>query len=555
MKVEHVGPSHVSPLAVERMVRMRDGVRLATDVYVPRTEALETAEPRDVILVRMPYDKSGDYCFMPLVAEYFMNHGYVVVVQDVRGKFRSYGESLLFVNEQNDGFDTIEWIVNQPWSNSKVAMWGVSYFAFTQWAAVASQHPALKAISPRVTGTELGEPVIKRSGESTRRVEGFVTLHYPLTFFHSRDNYFWEFDLDKRPFSAQAEEAMAQIGSRSVSYDQWYPHPVHLRRFDNVGSPFDTHPVPTLHTVGWWDNCAWLSWADISRIQENPAWDMNHFLRIESVDHEDNFLDEPAELKVEERTMEQMRAKLPRLLDPTIEFFEVFMRGNGSWTDVPRVSWNLAHTEGMRESPTWPPAGVIERQLFAHQDGSLGSTRPPEATEVSWVHDPFDLVPSSVDNPFAFLQASPDETPISQRDDVLVFTSQAHKADVDLAGPVTAELTVGSTGPVMDVFVHLMDLSPDGRSFRICRGNIQIDSPGEATAVTIHLTQVGYRLRKGHRLQVTVASSNFPEYVPQPGNGHDPWGAVDRVANTQSLKLGGPQGLALTYSEQPKGAP
>lgn len=555
MKVEHVGPSQLSPLAEERMVRMRDGVRLATDVYIPGKEPRDMTEPCDVILVRMPYDKSGDYCFMPLVAEYFMNHGYVVVVQDVRGKFRSEGESLLFVNEQNDGFDTIAWIVNQTWSNGNVAMWGVSYYGFTQWAAVASQHPALKAISPRVTGTELGEPVVKRPGDVTRRVEGLVTLHYPLTFFHSRDNYFWEFDLDKRPFSEQAEEAMAKIGSRSVSYDQWYPHAVHLRRFDNLCSPFDANPVPTLHTIGWWDNCAWLSWEDVARIQKNPAWDMNHFLRIESVDHEDYFLDEPAELKVEERSMEQLRAKLPRLLDPTIDFFDVFVRGNGSWTDVPRVSWNLAHTEGMRESPAWPPVGVVERQLFADPAGGLVTRCPPEESEASWVHDPFDLVPSSVENPFAFLQGSPDETPISQRDDVLVFTSEEHEADVDLVGPARAELTVGSTGPVMDVFVQVLDVSPDGSAFRICRGNLQIDDPGEGTSVSIDLSQVGYRLRKRHRLQVTVASSNFPEYVPQPGNGHEPWGAVDRVSNTQSLKLGGTRGLTLTYSELPKGAP
>lgn len=552
--IEHEGPALRSPLAVECMVRMRDGIRLATDVYIPGKESFETAQIRDVVLIRLPYDKSGDYCFIPLVAEYFMEHGYIVIAQDVRGKFRSEGETLLFVNEQNDGYDTIEWIINQPWSNGKVAMWGLSYFGYTQWAAVASGHPALKAISPRVTGTQLGEPEFVIPGHKTRRVEWAVSLQYPLTFFHSNDNYYWDFDYDKRPFSDQVEQALEQIGSRSISYDQWYPHAVHLRRFDNVGSPFSRNAIPTLHTIGWWDNCAWLSWDDVYRIQQNPSWDLNHFLRIESVDHEDYYLDEPEELRVEERTTEQLRGKLSRLLDPTIEFFEVFVRGNGSWTDIPRVNWNLAGTDHMRHSETWPPPGIQEHRLFAHANGSLGKQPPSKETCTEWIHDPFDLVPSSAPNAFSFLLTSPDETLISDRDDVLVFSTDKYDVDLNLVGRVNVSLVVGSTGPVMDVFVHLCDLSPDGSTFRIARGNIQVDDPGDGTPVNVDLSQVGYRLKKGHRLQLTVASSNFPEFLPQPGTGENPWSARERVRNTQSLHLGGPQTLTLTFSELPEGA-
>lgn len=554
IEIEHEGPAPASPLAVEHMVRMRDGVRLATDVYVPGKEILEKSRQRDVILIRLPYDKNGDYCFIPLIAEYFMTHDYIVVAQDVRGKFRSEGETLLFVNEQNDGYDTIEWIVNQSWSNGKVAMWGLSYYGYTQWAAVASQHPALKAIAPRVTGTQLGEPEFVIPGQRTRRVEWGVSLQYPLTMFHSNDNYYWDFDYDRRPFRDQVEEVLEQIGSRSISYDQWYPHAVHLRRFDNVSSPFECNAIPTLHTIGWWDNCAWLSWDDVYRIQQKPAWDLNHYLRIESVDHEDYYLDESEELRVEERTMEQLRGKLPRLLDPSIEFFEVFVRGNGKWTDIPRVSWNLAGTNEMLQSETWPPQGTREHRLFGHANGTLVSQPPTEPETLSWTHDPFDLVPSSVPNAFSFLLTSPDESPISRREDVLVFTTEEYDHDCDLVGRVRVELEVGSSGPVMDVFVHLFDVSPDGSSFRIARGNIQVDEPGEGTAVSVDLSQVGYRLNKGHRLQVTVASSNFPEFLPQPGTGEDPWSARDRVQNTQLLRLGGPETLTLIYSELPEGA-
>lgn len=555
-EIIHIEPGPVSPLAKQRMVRMRDGARLATDVYIPSVKNAQSSgehsEPRDTILIRLPYDKSGDYCFIDLIAEYFMAHDYVVVAQDVRGKFRSEGETLLFVNEVHDGYDTIEWISNQPWSNGNVAMWGDSYYGYTQWAAVASEHPALKAIAPRVTGTQLGEPVHVVPSEQQRRVDWAITYLYPLTYFLSNDAYFWEFDPDQRPFSAQAEVAMQRIGKRSISYDQWYPKPVYLRRFPD-GSPFTRRAVPTLQTIGWWDNCAPLSWADVYEIQQRPDWDMHHFLRIESMDHEAYYLDDPAEVRVEEQTEQQRRASLPRMLDPTLAFFEVFVRGNGSWRDIPRVSWNLAHTSGMRKSDAWPPEEVTPEALFAHPDGTLQHSQPTQRTELSWVHDPTDLVPSSVPNAFAFLLFAPDETAITSRDDVLTFTADAQNADTDLVGRVTAHLTVGSDGPVMDVFVRLLDVAPDGTSFRIARGQRQIDHPDEATQLTIDLGEVGYRLRAGHRLQLTVASSDFPEFIPLPGTGEEPWGAVDRVSNLQRLTLGAPDSLQLTYSVLPNG--
>ena len=97
---------------------------------------------------------AGRYTFMPQLAPHFTDRGYAFVVQDVRGKFRSEGETMPFVHEIEDGYDTLEWIVSQPWSNGSVGMWGDSYYGYTQWAVVASGHPALKAIVPRVTSTD-----------------------------------------------------------------------------------------------------------------------------------------------------------------------------------------------------------------------------------------------------------------------------------------------------------------------------------------------------------------------------------------------------------------
>ncbi|SFR83371.1 hypothetical protein SAMN05428970_2791 [Agromyces sp. CF514] len=541
-----VPPAPESPASFPARVRMRDGVRLAADVYLPGAPDGGDDSPGDTILIRLPYDKSGEYTFIPAIARYFSQHGYRVVAQDVRGKFRSEGDALLFVNEVDDGYDTIEWITRQAWSNGRVAMWGDSYYGYTQWAAAASGHPALKAISPRVTGTGLGEPVRTEPSGRSRRVEWGVTYLYPLTQFFENDALHWEPDWSRRDFAAQAEEFMAEVGARGLSYDQWYPNPVLLPRFPN-GDPFAGRSVPVLHTIGWWDNCAPLSWADVDEITRHPNWDAHHHLRIESIDHESFRLDEPDEDRSFDRSDAQIVELLPRTLDPAIAFFEVFVRGNGQAADLPKVEWNLAGTDQMRTSASWPPAGVRSVTLRATADGALGD-RPESETTLEWTHDPADLVPSSVDDAFAFLLTRPDEAPLGERGDVLRFDSAVLSADVDLVGPVSARALVASDGPVMDLFVRLLDVAPDGTALRIARGQRQLLDATEPGVLDVDLGQLGYRLRAGHRLRVHVSSSDYPEFLPQPGTGADPWTWGETRSNRQRLVVGGADGLAITLT-------
>ena len=164
----------------------------------------------------------------------------------------------------------------------------------------------------------------------------------------------------------------------------------------------------------------------------------------------------------------------------------------------------------------------------------------------SWVHDPADLVPSSVDNAFAFLLTSPDEAPIGERDDVLAFASQPVTGPVEVAGPVSARATISSTGPVMDLFIRLLDVAPDGRALRIARGQVELTDAMAPQTVEVDLGQIGYLLAPGHRLGVHVSSSDYPEFVPQPGDGTDPWAWASTAPNTQTVSLGGDDGLSIT---------
>ncbi|MDI6103461.1 CocE/NonD family hydrolase [Actinoplanes sp. NEAU-A12] len=538
VSVQRTGPGPLSPDAVQHMVRMRDGVHLATDVYLPPGDVT----PGPTILTRLPYDKCGEYTFMPRIAAYFTARGYRMVVQDVRGKFRSEGETLLFVNEAYDGYDTLEWVINQPWSDGVAGMWGDSYYGYTQWAAASTGHRALKAMVPRVTGTRLGELPVPVPGQRTHDVEMSVHRFYPLSMFHDRDILDWEIDWTRRPLAAQVEEFFTAVGSRSASYDLWFPHPVSLRRFP-AGSPFDAPAVPVLMTIGWWDNCAPWQWSDHRELRRRPGWARNEYLLLEAIDHENTShfsAGEPA-------TVETMAA---RYLDPAIEFFDVFLRGRD--TDIPRVRWQLANSgdPSLRAAAAWPlpeayemvwrPSGA-EAAVRGVPGGTLAvapdvaSATAPEIA--SWTHDAADPVPSPVIDPFAFLREFPDERHLADRPDVLVFTAPAGAVPLDLAGPIRLDAVAGSDGPEMDLFARLLDVAPDGTARLIARGQQTIPHPGDAVAVTIDLGQTGYRLPAGHALRLTVASSDAPEFVPAPGTGEHRWLAAGTRPNRQRLDL------------------
>jgi len=551
MRIVRTGPGPLSPDATQYMVRMRDGVRLATDVYLPDGDVA----PGPTILTRLPYDKTGEYTFMPQVAAYFTARGYRMVVQDVRGKFRSEGETLLFVNEAYDGYDTIDWVVHQDWSDGIVGTWGDSYYGFTQWAAVSTAHPALRAMVPRVTGTRLGELPVPAPGARTHDVEMSVHRFYPLSYFHDRDVLEWELDWSRRPLAAGVEEFFATVGSRSASYDLWFPHPVPLRRFP-AGSPFDAPAVPVLLTIGWWDNCAPWQWADHRELARRPAWARNEYLLLEAIDHENtSHFERDAPLPAT-----KSEAVMRRYLQPAVEFFDVFLRGRDG--DVPRVRWQLANSgdASLRVAASWPPPEA--RELTWTASGAAAATGPAPggtlvadgapvagavagAEEATWVHDAADPVPSPVGNPFAFLAENPDERHAADRADVLVFTGAPLTEPLDLVGPVAVHATVGSDGPEMDLFARLLDVAPDGGARLIARGQQTILEPGDAFGVELDLGHTGYRVPAGHALRLTLASSDAPEFVPAPGTGEHRWLAASTVPNRQRVRLGGPDGVRL----------
>jgi uncharacterized protein len=281
-EVLRVEAAPVPDIATEYMVPMRDGVRLATDVYLPDGDG-----PVEAVLVRLPYDKDSRYVFFYEVAPHFTSRGYAVVVQDVRGKFRSEGATVGFVGEPADGYDTIEWITHQSWSNGVVGMFGDSYYGYTQWAAVSARHPALKAIVPRVTSADLVEDV---PATGLTDVPWMVHADYVSRHWVDHDMYEYEQDYSLRPLTAVFEDAFERVGARSAFFDLTVPD-YRVGELHPYGHPFDAPAVPVLHVVGWFDNLLIKSMRDYEALAQRPEWAATQYLSADSVDHENYHLE------------------------------------------------------------------------------------------------------------------------------------------------------------------------------------------------------------------------------------------------------------------------
>jgi predicted acyl esterase len=533
-EIETVGPAPLDPRARQHMVRMRDGVHLATDVYLPTGPG-----PFPAVLVRLPYDKNGRYCWMPFLATYFLARGFAFVPQDVRGKFRSEGEPRAFVNEVPDGYDAIEWIARQPWSSGDVGMWGDSYYGFTQWAAVAAQHPALKAIVPRVTIADIDS-----------WLDGVTPLygaHYLAEYWSDGSTHHWSPDWSRRPLAGVFDPAFEAIGRRSASFDYVLERSRGAARVPLFPGPhpFEVLRIPTLHGVGWFDNITPPHMLDYEALMRDPETAPFQYLHAGSTDHE-NYQFEAAPIPesddhaVNDEALERM---LERYLAPALDFFDAFLAGRADPATLPRVRWHLPGA-GWQESPSWPPPGASELRLYPAGDAL--ASEPGERSERTWLHDPEDLVPSTLVNPFEALHEFPDERAIDSRPDVLTFTTPVVEKPLTLAGRVVVHLDVSSDGPSMHLHVKLVDVHEDGRAHALLFGQQVVASA--AGLAEVYLGHTGYRVQPGHRLRLQVASSDFPVFLPHPGTAENPWDATAMRTNRQSLAGGGetPSYLSLT---------
>ncbi|GAA1653200.1 X-Pro dipeptidyl-peptidase [Mycolicibacterium murale] len=551
MSFTYIPPGPLPENAQHHMVRMRDGVRLATDVYLPNADG-----PVPVILTRLPYDKCGRIIPISIFADALLENGYGFAVQDVRGKFRSEGETVPWRNEAYDGYDTIEWIVNQPWSNGRVGMTGLSYTGYAQWAALSTNHPALRAIAPRNTNTRLGN-----SEMAPGEPEWSFPYQYIMDFYASNDLHDRSADYDwaHRPLIESFEDAVERLGIRPPALDM-HLSPIRDGVRFPAGHPLDAKPIPVLLSLGLFDPyCSGYGLHDYRTIMANPAWSPFVHLRLSPSDHDD-FLHDAAQkqaaagvhlaadvgsIDIPDANPEEIRA----WFDGEIQFFDRYLRCDAAVTAPAPVRYHLANSSEPVDTTSWPPPESTSKILhLATGDGEAAPQLSESGTDavrtLTWQHNPEAPVPSSTKFWSMLVHEYPDFSPILSGTSVLAFRGAPRDEPLALAGPVTLYARVHTTGQEMDLFVMLLDLEPDGTARFISRGQRRLHA-SEPADIAVSVGTAGYVLQPQHSLVLVLRSSDYPDFLPLSGTSQRWWFATSVQATTQSIVVGGPEGARL----------
>jgi len=341
MSIPTKTPDAYENVEVEKNVAipMRDGVKLYANIYKPKVEGARTHK-FPVILIRLPYGKDEYYCQMPAIGKYWAKKGYVCVVQDVRGKWSSDGEWEPFVNEANDGYDTLDWIAKQPWCDGNVGMTGESYFGYTQWAVAPLNHPNLKCVVPGTTATDiygvwiynnnafciqtLGEWVYSMNAKKYTNYLRLNPLHLPLITVDD------------------------EAGVTCDYYKDWIRHPSRDSYWDriNVNKKYDQIKIPILHLGGWYDvflKAAIDDWLGVKENSESADARKNQWLMIGPIDHEwtTEYTHKIGKMDIGEKGLEY---------DILQQFFDYWLKGvDNGFSKTPRVKIFVIMASGQNE--------------------------------------------------------------------------------------------------------------------------------------------------------------------------------------------------------------
>jgi putative CocE/NonD family hydrolase len=572
---------------------MRDGVKLATDIYLPSGEGRPLEGRFPVILVRTPYNKNGlrNQCTV------FAENGYACVAQDCRGRFQSEGEFYAFVNEGKDGFDAIEWAARQPWSNGKIGTFGGSYLAWDQFHASMYRPPHLVAMFAVVGGANFLEEYAHPSGAPNLGWSNWI-LNSALTSPQAQEN----------PEARQRLEAM---GKDRAAWIALHPEkraellidfPEHMRMFqDYYGNPSENSywkqrgfyttgyfremkDVPIMFVSGWFDyfvEGTIQTYVQTAATQKTPKKLMlgpwPHGVGG-SVCGQADFGDAAAVKLVELATAwfdHWLKDRdLERIGPEPVKVFR--MGGGGGARSAAAQGTLVSHGGTWQTLPAWPPPDAAPKRFYA-KGGELTPEPPRDAISRSYVFDPDNPVPT-IGGRYSNAPGSPmcpqdqvcspkilgcrDASPLDARPDVLSSVSAPLEADLEVTGMVHATLWVTSDAVDTDFTAKLIDVYPDGTALHIADGQIRARyrnqhekpeflTPGKAYQVRINLGSVSNLFVKGHRIRLDISSSNFPKFEPNSNTGELPGKWTRRVKAKNTVFMGGERASYLELPVRP----
>jgi hypothetical protein len=481
-------------VVTDERVAMRDGVRLAADVIRP-----DDAQRHPVLLIRTPYGRPGLWAGHDPAG--WARRGWSVVLQDVRGRGSSEGTFRPFHQEVPDGYDTVAWCAEQPWSDGRVSMTGMSYNGATQWLAALSRPPALRAISPSVIGADFLDEFAYEGGAFHQGFMSAWALALAATGTDPETVVKATELIRQWPDLLGDDSGRKAIAEVFPDYAEWVPRQPDYWEPVNVA---DAHPaldVPAWRLAGWYDlfcEGTLAAYAESTRSMTSPQrlivgpW--THARMNEQAAPELDFGPDAHGLLLAAELETFLRAALDG--EPARTGVTVFVMGENAWRDL----------------PSWPPTSTAMRWWLGPDGGLLPSG--PRTGDVSWRHDPADPVPTRGGRTLqgGLPMAGPVDQRINEsRPDVLVWTSEPLDEDLTVIGTISAELAVQSTAAAYDVVLKVCDVHPDGRSLNVIDGVRRVEgAPGQVQDVRIRVGSTAMTFRRGHRIRVSLASSDSP---------------------------------------------
>ena len=510
-------------------VPMRDGVHLACDVYLPPRDAETNAGDRwPAILMRTPYLKSSEAALD--VARYYASHGHAYVAMDVRGRGDSEGEFVPYVNDGRDGYDAIEWLATQPWSDGALGTVGGSYPGCIQWLTALEQPPHLRAM---IVAVSPSDPFVENpTGEhspmdlcwlhfvSGRTLQPMAAVNWEAVYSHlplltmderaGRHNDHWRADL-----------AHPQLD------DYWEP-----RRYQHA---FERVTVPVLHVSGWYDDeqiGTPLNFIGMTTRGGSPEARSSQRLLMGPWGHQINTKAKLGEVDFGQQALIDLRGE-------HIRWFDRWLKGKtddhpeGQEADAP-VRIFIMGTNEWRDEQEWPLARTQWTRYYLHSggransrygDGALSPTAPTaDEPADSYRYDPARPVPFLTEPTSSQIGGPDDYAAVERRDDVLVYVTEPLARDVEVTGPIKVELYASSSAPDTDFTAKLTDVWPNGFVQRLCDGvvrarfregmdNPSLIEPGKVYQYTIDCWNTAQVFKAGHRIGLEIASSAFPKYA------------------------------------------
>lgn len=570
-----------SEFVVERnvMIPMRDGVKLATDIYRPAQSGVPLDKPMPMVLARSPYNKERARDVS--AAENFARHGYVAVVQDMRGRWASEGEFTKYSNtEPYDGYDTVEWLAKQPFSNGKIGMWGTSYSAHTASDAAKLSPQGLEAILLNQGGmTNAWDHAVRQGGafELGRELTWVwrqIGLEYSnptvRELFKTEKVTDWyqvmplQKGLSPLALAPEYEKYFLDELKNSDYSDFWRTMPLNWSEYYE-----QTADIAMLHVGGWYDiflRGTIQNYSELSALKSAPIelligpWSHSGNGRTFAGD-----VDFGADAAIPDFFVDFQRRWFDRYLKGEVgtegEPVRLFLMGTGDGKKTEKGKLN--HGGYWIGSKTWPLTESIATKYYLVKNGQLSLEKPRNKnSSTTYTFDPDDPVPTIGGNVSArvkdgaydqregedFFPSKAPFLPLSARKDVLVFQTPVLEEDVVVVGPIEVVLYASSTGVDTDFTAKLVDVYPSSADFpagfdmnisdAIVRASYRDDrherdliQPGKVYQLTVRPFPTANVFKKGHRIRLDISSSNFPRFDVNPGTG-EPLGE-----NRRSVKV------------------